>query len=119
MWTLARVLIVVLALTGFVGQGGAFAKSIHSPDHVAAAADDCPDSGRMADRHAPGPDQPRPDASPACMAKLGCAAPLAVLPAAVRTPVPVVTTVRLRGDLQRSPDKAQGLRILRPPKDRA
>lgn len=115
MWTLARVLVVVFALTGFVGQSGAFAKPTHSPDHVAAAMADCPDSGGMVDRDAPGQNQPCPDPSPACMAKPGCAAPLAVLPAAVRAPVPVVTPARLRGDPHKSPDEAQGARILRPP----
>lgn len=115
MWTLVRALVVAFALTGLVGQSGAHAKPTHSPDRVAVAMADCPDSGGMVDRDAPKPNQPCPDPSPACMAKLGCAAPLAVPPAAVRAPVPVVTTVRLRGDPQKSRDQAQGACILRPP----
>lgn len=115
MWTLVRALIVAFAVAGLVGQSGAFAQSTHAPDHVAAAMDDCPDRGGMVDPDAPGQNQPCPDSSPACMAKPGCAAPLAVLPAAVRATVPVVTPVRRRGDPQKSPDEAHGARILRPP----
>lgn len=115
MWTLVRVLVVAFALAGLVGQSGAYAAPPHSPARVAAAMDDCPDSGAMADRDAPGPDRPCQDSSPACMAQPGCAAPLAVLPAALHAPVPVVTTVRLSGNLQKSPDEVQGARILRPP----
>lgn len=118
MWTLARVLVVVIALTGFAGQAGAFANPTHSPDHVAAAMVDCSDHTGMIDRDSPAPSQQDPDSSPACMAKLGCAAPLAVLPAAVRAPVPVATSVRLRSDPHKNPDEAQGPRILRPPTGR-
>ena len=114
MWTLVRVLVVAFALTGLAGQSGAQATPLHSPVHVVPMTD-CADGAGMADHDAPRPDRPCPDSSPACMAKPGCAAPLAVLPAVVRAPVPVVTTVRLRGDLQEGPDEVQGARILRPP----
>lgn len=118
MWTLLRALVVALALAGLVGQSGAQAMPPHSSAQVAAAMADCPDSGGMADQDVPEPDQPCPDSSSACMAKPGCAAPLALLPAAVRAPVPVVTRMRLRGDPQESPDEARAARILRPPRGR-
>ncbi len=118
MWTLLRALVVALALAGLVGQSGAYAMPPASHVQAAAVMTDCADMPGMADPDPSGPDQPCPDLTPACMVKMGCAAPVAVLPAAVGTPVPAVAMVRLPADLQRSPDEVQVAGILGPPRPR-
>jgi len=118
MWRLLRALVVALALAGFVGQPGAYATP-QSHAQPAAAMAGCTDMAVMTDHDPAGSDRPCPDLTPACMAKMGCAAPVAVLPTAVAMPVPAIATVRLRADLQRNPDGVQGAGILRPPRMRA
>lgn len=118
MWTLVRALIVAFALAGLVGQSDARATA-QSDSQLAAAMADCADMDGMAEHEPAVPDRPCPDLTSSCMAKLGCAAPVAVLPAAPAAPVPAAASVRLRADPEGSPDEAHGVGILRPPRGRA
>lgn len=116
MWTLLRALLVAFALAGVAGQFGAHATTPPSAAQAAATRDDCADMEGMADPDRSGRGQPCPDRTPTCIANMGCAAPVAVLPAVVGTPVPAAATVRLRADTERSLDEVQGPGILRPPR---
>ena len=108
MWTLIRTLLVALALTGFIGQSAAHAtpSAAMAPSRAtvpAAAMDmsdccpDCPETGAPASDPASKSKAPCQDMSPACLAKMGCAAAAAIpLPtsAVLKTPI---RTSRLAG----------------------
>ena len=108
MWTLIRTLLVALALTGFIGQSTAHAtpSAAMAPSMAmapAAAMDmsdccpDCPETGAPASDPASKSKAPCQDMSPACLAKMGCAAAAAIpLPtsAVLKTPI---RTSRLAG----------------------
>ena len=102
MWTLIRTLLVALALTGFIGQSMAHATpsaamgpSMAMAPAAAAAMDmsdccpDCPETGAPASDPASKSRVPCQDMSPACLAKMGCAAAAIPLPtsAVLKTPI--------------------------------
>ena len=95
MWTLIRTLLVALALTGFIGQTTALAAPSATMAPAAASMDmsdccpDCPETGAPASDPASKSRVPCQDMSPACLAKMGCAAAAIPLPtsAVLKTPI--------------------------------
>ena len=88
-------LMLVGALLGLVGQEAAFARVMPAAksDHVAAAETAVQMSPECAEmmgltKQKPKSDQPCQGMTPECIAKMGCAAPLALLPPLASEPAP-------------------------------
>lgn len=106
MWTLIRILLVALALTGFIGQSMAHAtpSAAMAPSMAMAPAamdmsdccPDCPETGAPASDPASKSGIPCQDMGAACLAKMGCAAAAIPLPAPATLKTPI-RTGRLAG----------------------
>lgn len=88
-------LMLMGALLGLIGQEAAFARVMQAPkvDQVAAtaaAAQMSPECAEMMGltKQKPKSDQPCQGMTPECIAKMGCAAPLALLPPLASDPAP-------------------------------
>lgn len=81
MWNLVRTLLFALAVAGFVGQSSAHATPFQVFEATGGMADmDCAEMMVMADGPSGGATSPCDEMTPDCIAKMGCAVSLALIP---------------------------------------
>ena len=83
MWNFVRILLVALAVAGFVGQSAVHATPFQVFESTGAMSEmDCAEMLAMADESSGGPASPCDEMTPDCIAKMGCAAVGAPMPIA-------------------------------------